>query len=129
MPVKAPSWKQPGAFVPELQFTLRRLRLRLQGCGKAVRSGVPRNFPVKMLLDLSSLAWPTPFFILTSCSGSHLPASLGENSSRSCPDFSCLLCVGRGGNDTTWGSQRKNMIREATVLQPLEEKSCSSSGK
>jgi hypothetical protein len=37
MPVRVPSWKQPGAFVPELPFTLRRLRLRLQGNGTAVR--------------------------------------------------------------------------------------------
>lgn len=83
-----------------------------------------------MLLDLSSLAWPTPFFLhLNFVLWVPLASQLRKEFFQETPRFSCLFCLGRGGSDATWGSQRKNVIREATVLQPLEEKSRSSSGK
>lgn len=126
MPVKAPSWRQPGAFVPELQFTLRRLRLRLQGCGKAVRFWSTQEFPGKDASRPFFLSLANTFLHLNFVLWVPLASQLRREFFQKLPR---LFCVGRGGNEATWGSQRKNMIREATVLQPLEEKSCSSSGK
>lgn len=81
---------------------------------------VPRSF----LEKVSS----RPCFLLTVL-GVPLASQPRKEPFRRRPGLSCLFCLGRGGSDATWGSQRKKVIREATVLQPLEEKSCSSSGK
>lgn len=69
------------------------------------------------LLHLSSVLWVP------------LARQLRKDPSGRRPGLSCFLCPDSGGSDAPERSQRKKVIREATVLQPLDEKSCSSSGK
>lgn len=72
-------------------------------------------------------AQPTALLIFTVCSGSHAagPGTLRQR----VQGFPSQPGQVEDDRDATWESQRKKAIREATILQPLEEKSGSSSGK